>query len=1216
MKITIVATLILVTLAGRALAASEARAATVPAIAPASTTSGLEQGVRALAAKRYPEAVSALEKEARANPGSPEVLLNLGWAYWHAKRLDDALRVGGTLVRLDPQNRTFLVFLANTNIEKKRYREGEALARRALKQSPDDRDASIVLARALFLGGKKTEGLGVLDDVLARFPGDPAATFRKASFLADSGRQRDALELLDGLLKTDATNAVYRRSRAKILNDLGRQEEAKSEWRELTRRSQDAQSLLNLGFVYWKDKEFDAAAEVAATLIKIDDHNPTFLRFAANMQIEKMDYAAALKLAQRAAELAPGDRDAELTLSKALFRMQREREAMTMLQGLMARHPDDKAVLYRWAEFLSRTRRYDESLPVFERLVKIDPENQVYRLNRGIVLYEMGRFDDGLKDFQALAAGPKPNVQALMRLRDDAFNARRWEDAAKWQVRLIDEAPAEPAGWEKLARIYMSAEDFPKALRAAERAIEVDPVAINGWYIKGEVLERLERWDEAKAAYEDVVRRNPNSIRAYDGLAYALEAKGDDKGALAAVRKIEALTAPTVSPYLEVRKARLVADAGRQARGLRMLTKIEADRRTPIPVLLYHGVALNERSDAMPQRALREQLQALKTAGYEPMTVSELDKVLRGDAPLPVKPILITFDDGRTDSFENADPVLRELGWRATMFVHVSKLRKPHFHASPEDIAKWQATGRWEMQAHGSQAHDPMPIDGFGRKGHFLPNRMWLEAKRRLETPEEYRARVARDYQDAREGVEAIVPGHKVVAFAYPYGDYGQNDFSNMPESAEVNQRLVKRNFRLAFVQEQYGINTISSNPTDLRRFEVPRHMTAAQLVSRLQMGDPRVQARMLEAQFFARANQIGRAEAIYTKLEKEGIDDPRLWTDKGVAVQKAGDLTYARDLFSRAAAEEDDKSAASAAASRRLLSQSSRLSAPSLSAEVQHFTDTDTNRITKALLRAGAVVRNLRLEAFGGKGWYTDRRDPTNPEPRVESKEAGALVRLFLGEKVELGGWYARRLFERGATGFADVYEARASWQALPSLRLAVRDNAGNVETAAGIRAGRKFHGDGGGVVWDPVLNWKATADYDENRYNDGNREKLLRLRATRRLSELLSLGGAYFHGDSTDKRPAYYTPVALNQYSGIVTLTQRLGESDKETGLAPGEALLQYEGGYATQPTGDRWVHSVRGTVAANLSGRLTLSLGGQYSQSPTYISRRGEATATFRF
>src|SRR5581483_5343439 len=122
------------------------------------------------------------------------------------------------------------------------------------------------------------------------------------------------------------------------------------------------------------------------------------------------------------------------------------------------------------------------------------------------------------------------------------------------------------------------------------------------------------------------------------------------------------------------------------------------------------GVEKDLHSDGIPQALLRAQLTELKRRGYDFITVEELDRILRGHDPLPPKPIVLSFDDGRIDTFANADPILKELGIKATMFVHLSRLRKPGFHSSPDEIRAWYATGRWDMQAHGYQAHDPMPL--------------------------------------------------------------------------------------------------------------------------------------------------------------------------------------------------------------------------------------------------------------------------------------------------------------------------------------------------------------------------------------------------------------------------------------------------------------------------------------------------------------------------
>ena len=55
-------------------------------------SAALEDGLKLLKDKRYEQAITALETETKGKPASAEVLLNLGWAYWRARRVDELLR--------------------------------------------------------------------------------------------------------------------------------------------------------------------------------------------------------------------------------------------------------------------------------------------------------------------------------------------------------------------------------------------------------------------------------------------------------------------------------------------------------------------------------------------------------------------------------------------------------------------------------------------------------------------------------------------------------------------------------------------------------------------------------------------------------------------------------------------------------------------------------------------------------------------------------------------------------------------------------------------------------------------------------------------------------------------------------------------------------------------------------------------------------------------
>jgi peptidoglycan/xylan/chitin deacetylase (PgdA/CDA1 family) len=62
------------------------------------------------------------------------------------------------------------------------------------------------------------------------------------------------------------------------------------------------------------------------------------------------------------------------------------------------------------------------------------------------------------------------------------------------------------------------------------------------------------------------------------------------------------------------------------------------------------------------------QMTWLSRAGYESVSLSRA-VIGSGDASLPARPVVITFDDGTLDFWEHARPVLERVGFTATLFV-------------------------------------------------------------------------------------------------------------------------------------------------------------------------------------------------------------------------------------------------------------------------------------------------------------------------------------------------------------------------------------------------------------------------------------------------------------------------------------------------------------------------------------------------------------------
>ncbi|MCL2396654.1 MAG: polysaccharide deacetylase family protein [Defluviitaleaceae bacterium] len=179
---------------------------------------------------------------------------------------------------------------------------------------------------------------------------------------------------------------------------------------------------------------------------------------------------------------------------------------------------------------------------------------------------------------------------------------------------------------------------------------------------------------------------------------------------------------------------------------------------TTVPIIMYH--ALDKSPDNIWEITAQEfeaDLEYLSKNGYTTVVMQDLVGFVHHGKPLPEKPIVLSFDDGRR--LDEVLPMLEQYDARITMAIigqetdHYTEIgRGKHPHMTWDEVKAAADTGRVEIQSHTYGLH--------GAKG---------AGKRRGESNEAYRQRFLADlhkFADVLRQNTGIVPN----SLAYPLG--------------------------------------------------------------------------------------------------------------------------------------------------------------------------------------------------------------------------------------------------------------------------------------------------------------------------------------------------------------------------------------------------------------------------------------------------------------
>jgi peptidoglycan/xylan/chitin deacetylase (PgdA/CDA1 family) len=95
-----------------------------------------------------------------------------------------------------------------------------------------------------------------------------------------------------------------------------------------------------------------------------------------------------------------------------------------------------------------------------------------------------------------------------------------------------------------------------------------------------------------------------------------------------------------------------------------------------IPVLTYHHIRKAKTGDynSVSPEIFDQQMNWLKENNYQVISYGQFYQILTSTAKEPQKSVVITFDDGYKDQYQNGLPILKKYGYPAIFFVNYNSI--------------------------------------------------------------------------------------------------------------------------------------------------------------------------------------------------------------------------------------------------------------------------------------------------------------------------------------------------------------------------------------------------------------------------------------------------------------------------------------------------------------------------------------------------------------
>ncbi len=430
--------------------------------------------------------------------------------------------------------------------------EATALYLRSLDLEPEFVPALLRLGRSQLTSGRTAEAKAAFERVVTLDPSAAAGHEGLGKAASADGDEASAISHFERALELDRDANSIHYALAVAHRNLGHMDPARAHLQQagdvaarivdplinpLAGMAESPQFYLAQGAEALDNGDFETAATAfQSALDRKDTSFGAFRGLAISLERLGDPNGARRTLEQALDEATTGTEEDDLPERAGIERslgllaatLRQDAQALAHYQTSLALRPDQPDLLLRAGNALARSRRFEEAIASYDRLIELEPEwTSAILEKRAIALVNLRRWPEAVADFtRAIEAAPEEvalrrRFAEALELMGNPAGAREQRLAVQ-RLTLEDTSNGPNLAAQATARRHMQRGEFTAAAVLYREVLAQDPNDLESRLGLANALGQSGQFDDAAQQFEHVIRQAPRHAEGRRGQIVAL----------------------------------------------------------------------------------------------------------------------------------------------------------------------------------------------------------------------------------------------------------------------------------------------------------------------------------------------------------------------------------------------------------------------------------------------------------------------------------------------------------------------------------------------------------------------------------------------------------------------------------------------------------------------------------------------------------------------